>query len=202
MNTRQKCTPLPRPHNWNWVTRILQDPCAVKVSEHQSRGPGKYARTEWFRPCETSQQYAQQLTDLLQFYKVYQPSQCFIDADSKARYPPLTNLRDLQQLWARPYSTVPFMGAGQNSLSGPSKDIESFLIYGDNTHNNFNVCHPISETPIDRFQVLPDYGNPQRVEHIIPPWIRPGEPTRDYVRQVDANLRLQNWQNNNIINRA
>jgi len=189
---------LPQTAQWNQLTRVGEDPCTVRVDEAQSQLPGSYFTNNFFRPCETEQQYAGNMTELLHQYKVYSPDQCHIPVDSQLRHSPLTNQREIYQLFTRPYNAVPYMGAGQNS--GCNKDLESRLIMGENT-TTYKACESLSEATIDRFQCLPDYGNPQRVTHVIPPFLRQGENTRDYIRRVGSDRFCTNLGNNRIVNR-
>ena len=50
-----------------------------------------------------------------------------------------------------------------------------------------------------RFNYLPSCGNPQKVKHVVEPWVRGGEHTRDYVRRVDFVRKCLNKKNNKII---
>ena len=55
--------------------------------------------------------------------------------------------------------------------------------------------------------LLPCYGNPQRVEHIVEPpvriggWIRGGEPTRDIVRKINYNKHIPKLKNNQLLHK-
>lgn len=183
---------------WNQINNVREDPCARQVSETQSQLPGNYNTNNFFRPCETSKQYSAMMTEPLHQYKVYSPDNCHIPVDSQLRYAPLTNQGEIYQLFTRPYQSVPYMGAGQNS--GCQRDLESRLIYSENT-TTYKACEPLSEATVDRFQCLPDYGNPQRINHVIEPWVRAGENTRDYVRRVNYDKFCTNLGNNRIVNR-
>ena len=69
-------------------------------------------------------------------------------------------------------------------------------------------CEVTRGTTFYRYQCLPEFGNPQRVQHIIQPpveiggWIRGGDNTRDYVRRVDYQRRCLNVVNNLAINKV
>jgi len=190
--------PVPQPAQWNQLNNLREDPCARQVDETQSQLPGAYLTSNFFRPCESSQEYSAHMTEPLHQYKVYGPDMCHIPVDSQFRYAPLTNQGEIHQLFTRPYQTVPYMGAGQNS--GCNKDLESRLIYSEATSTN-KPCQAVSEATIDRFQCLPDYGNPQRVVHTIEPWVRGGTNTRDYVRRVNYDKFCTNLGNKQIVNK-
>ena len=183
---------------WNGITRVEEDLCAQSVGELESQLPGCYYTNNFFRWCESQNQYANLMTEPMHFYKVYRNA-CRVDTDSVLRYADLTNKGEIYQLFSPVYKTVPYMGAGQRSLH--NKDIEAQLQQGLTT-TTYKSCEPTSGVFINRYQCLPDYGNPQRVEHTIEPWVRGGEYTRDYVRRVNYEKYCLNLQNNNIINRT
>jgi hypothetical protein len=183
---------------WNQLNNIRQDPCTRTIDERQSQQAGAYNTSNFLRPCETNKQYSANMTEPIHQYKVYQPSQCHIPVDTQLRFSPLTNQGEIYQLLTRPYVSVPYMGAGQNNSC--LRDVESRLIFGDST-TTYKPCEPLSEVTVDRFQCLPDYGNPQRVEHVIPRFLWGGENTRDYVRRVTYDKKCRNSRNNRIVNK-
>jgi len=182
---------------WNQITRIGEDQCTQTLDEMQSSLPGCYYTNNFFRPCETQEQYANLMTEPTQFYKTYRNS-CRIDTDSVLRYPALTNMGEIYQLFAPVYPTAPYIGAGQNNLQ--LKELESQIQQGQYSPT-FKSCEVTSGVNIDRFDCLPEFGNPQRVQHVIEPWVRAGENTRDYVRRVNYEKHCLNRQNNQLINR-
>jgi len=182
---------------WNGLSRINEDPCTVKVDETQSQVPGCYNTNNFFRWSTTQKEYADYMMEPAHYQKVYRDA-CSIDADSELRLAPPTNYGQIQQLYRAPYTTVPYMGAG----SAPTANIglESELMQGM-TNTTFKSCEPTSGVTINRFQCLPDFGNPQKVERIVPVWVRGGENTRDFVRRVNYDKYCMNQANNNIVNR-
>ena len=102
----------------------------------------------------------------------------------------LTNQRQEHQLFIRPYYGS-YMGAGTATTNPDNIELESALFQGVSTKLRNKTCEPIQGAPLDRFECIPEYGNPQREQYIIPPkiceggWIRGGADTRDYVRRVD-----------------
>ena len=167
---------------WNQITNINQDPCTRAGSETQSQLPGSYTTSNWLRPCETQKQYGVNMTEPIHQYKVYQPDACAIPVDSQLRVGTMTNGGEIYQLFTRPYLGA-YQGAGTNCGAGVQKDIESRLLFGTPT-TTYKPCEPLSEVTINRFDCLPSFGNPQRVQHIVEPWVRGGEASRDYVRRV------------------
>ncbi len=102
----------------------------------------------------------------------------------------LTNKREQHQLSVRPYLGS-YRGSGTHTTDIDNINIESALIQGVSTKLRNKTNEPVQGSPQGRFECLPEYGNPQRTQYIIPPmiceggWIRGGADTRDYVRRVD-----------------
>lgn len=189
---------------WNQITRVGEDLCTQAIDEMQSQLPGYYYTNNFFRWCESQEQYANLMAEPAQFYKPYRNA-CRVDTDSVLRYADLTNKGEIYQLFTKPYATVPYMGAGQRSLS--NKELESQLQQG-HTATIYKPCEPTSGVTYNRFQCLPDFGNPQMndpvtgLSRVIEPWVRGGEVTRDYVRRVNYEKHCLNRLNNNEINRT
>lgn len=181
-------------HNWNDQTRLRYDTCARKQFDLESRGTGKYQISNpAIRDCVNREQYKGSLCQPIHQQKQWWNA-CNVDVESGFRYNELTDKRYIDQLFTRPYLGA-YMGAGKNSFD---KDTETDLIYGHNTRSDpRRACDVLSGVSIDRFWALPEYGNPQRVQHIIPTaWVRGGEHTRDFVRRVDYERRCLNKKNN------
>jgi len=183
---------------WHNLTRLNQDICAQTLDQKQSQLPGLYqVQTPGFRWCETQKNYSKLMSEPAHEYKQYRNA-CKIEEDSDLRFSTLTDKRYIHQLFTRPYLGN-FMGAGQRSLN--NKDVESELIYGLDTRGvPRKACDVLAGVSINRFQCLPDYGNPQKVEHVVEPWIRGGDNTRDYVRRVNYEKHCLNRKNNMLIN--
>ena len=181
------------PMQWNNQTRLINDKCETRLSEVQARGSGLYQTgNPAVRGCITPKTYA-----ALMCQPAHQQRQirntCEIDTDSKLRHATLTDQRYIDQLFARPYAGS-FMGAGRPNAD---MDTESALIHGLTTRAATNrACDVLSGVSIDRFECLPEFGNPQRVQHIVEPWVRGGEHTRDLVRRVNYDARCRNKKNN------
>lgn len=176
---------------WNNLSRLNEDVCTQTLEEKQSQQVGLYQiQTPGYRWCQSQKSYSMLMSEPAHQYKQYRDG-CTIDKDSVLRYNSLTNLRNIHQLYTRPYLGN-YMGANQPS-SASFKDIESSLIMGLDTKGvTRKACDVLSEVSINRFESLPEYGNPQRVEHIVEPWTRFGEPTRDYVRRVNYENQFLN----------
>ena len=133
---------VPQPSQWNQITNVREDPCSRQVSETQSQLPNNYVTNNFFRPCQSQQQYAATMSEPFHQSAVYQPDNCHIPIDSQLRYAPLTNQGEIHQLFTRPYTGTPYMGAGTNSNC--SRDLESRLIYSDSTQNKDKACNSSS----------------------------------------------------------
>lgn len=181
---------------WNGIDNIREDRCAQSIEEYESRGPGCYETNNFYRWSTTPAEYSCFMTEPGHMQKVYGDA-CSIDAESDLKFAPLTNMRDIQQLYTPPYQTVPYMGAGAATFR---VDLESELQQGQVT-TYFNACDSTSQVTLDRFECLPAYGNPARLDHIIfqsPTGNIQGIPTRDLVRSVNYNKYCQNQINNSL----
>lgn len=167
--------------DWRAKTKIFDDPCTVNAREKQSIETGEYKMKNFFRPCGQPIMSKCHKKQTFVYPQVFGINQCNVDRDSKFRYVPLTNLGNVQQLNARPFVSSGYRGAGANNLH--LKDLESDLIQGDFTQEK-KGCKNTSEVYIDRWQYLPEYGNPQRVDRAVEPFLRTGVNTRDLTRQL------------------
>lgn len=183
--------------NWNDQTRLRYDPCARHTYDEQSKGTGQYTTGEpGWRWCETEAEYARNMCEPLHYQKVYRNA-CNVNDETALWHAPLTDPRIIHQIYTRPYLGA-YMGAGQNNSN--NKDTESELIHGLDTRGGpRKACDALAGVSIDRFECLPEYGNPQRVQHVVEPWIRGGDNTRDHVRRVNYELRMKNAKNNKVI---
>jgi hypothetical protein len=184
--------------NWNDQTRLRYDSCARHAYDQQSKGSGRYnTGAPGWRWCETGTEYSRNMCEPFHYQKVYRNG-CKVDNESELMHAPLSDPRLINQLYARPYRGS-YMGAGQASAT--NKNTESELFHGVDTRGGpRKACDVLSGVSIDRFECLPEYGNPQRVQHVVEPWIRGGDNTRDHVRRVNYERRLKNSRNNKEIN--
>jgi hypothetical protein len=176
--------------NWDGLTRLKNDRCAEMVHDKESSLAGSMGYTApGYYWCQSQKEYAAHLTEPVHFQKQYRNG-CNISVDSELRYAPLTDPNLINQLWARPYRGC-FMGAGQRALN--ENELETELLTGIDTRGSVRTaCDVLADVNIDRFEQLHEYGNPQRVKHIIPTWTWGGEDTRDYVRQINYNKHCKN----------
>lgn len=185
--------------NWDDQTRLRYDKCARVAYDKQSMNMGHHiVGTPGWRQGESQLEYSRYMCEPTHYQKVYRNAHN-VNQESDLIQSALTDPKMIHQLCARPYLGA-YMGAGQNTSS--HKNIESELIHSLDTRGGpRRACDVLSGVSIDRFECLPEYGNPQRVQHIVEPWIRGGDNSRDHVRKVNYKLRLKNAHNSHAINK-
>jgi len=134
------CTIPNRRPIWNQLGNLREDRCAQSIQEYESRGPGCYETWNFYRWSTTPEQYSSYLQEPGHQQKVYADA-CSVDAESNLKMAPLTNMRQIQQLYTPPYQTVPYMGAGQGTFQ---VDLESELQQGQ-LGTYFNACDSTSQ---------------------------------------------------------
>jgi hypothetical protein len=208
--TRKLCQheimPLPEPvqlsqstdFGWNYEGRVGRDCCAVTLEEKESQRPGFYQLSGFDPDCQNAGNYANKMSEIMHFQKQYRNPYCYVDNETDLTRSELSNLREINQLFTRPYIGW-YMGAGTRSLG--NKDVESALQQGMLTNLREKPCEVTRGSTFYRYQCLPEFGNPQRVQHVVEPpvevggWIRGGDNTRDHVRRVDYQRRCLNRRN-------
>ena len=178
-------------------TRSTYDPCYQDYETVQSVAQGAY-HLQNYRSCECgapgprSVAFSQPNIN----YQVNQgwagESGCLIDNDSILRTEnKLTNMRSINQLFTRPYLTVPYMGRGV-----PHPNEESVLQPGEDTSMK-KSCNTLAGISIENyFTPLVDSlrNTVQNTNFIIPEdsnesWVRGGLSTRAMVRNYDYKQR-------------
>jgi hypothetical protein len=177
--------------NIHQLTSLRQDPSVVTVDEYQSAQPASYMLTDYYedRWCDSRQNYADRIGQQpMLFYKNYENA-CVVSDGTKLRNGNMTNKRYINQLNARPFMAHANQAPGHNNAS-KNPDLSSKLRHGVAT-TTYKPVENTSGVSIDRFNCLPEFGNPQRVEHIMEPWVRGGEHTRDVIRRQDHAARVK-----------
>lgn len=188
--------------NWDQETRVGRDCCTVTLEEKESQLPGYY-QLSGYDP--TYHNPKQSIGEPTHFSKHQDSTLLHSNEESKLIFSNLSNLKEINQLFARPYKGF-FMGAGTRSLG--NKDIETALQQGVLTNLRDKPCQVTRGTSLFRFDCLPEFGNPQRVQHVVEPpvklggWIRGGDNTRDHVRRVDYHRRCMNKTNNLVVHKV
>ncbi|MAE83969.1 MAG: hypothetical protein CMB80_14605 [Flammeovirgaceae bacterium] len=179
-----------------WATNQLgglkDDECAIESYNREREGVGNYMLSN-FKPCNdcgaTSARniaIAQPLMQVSDGVGWGANGGCRIDHDSNVRHgTKITNPNVVQQLFSRPYLTVPYMG---NGCFRP--DDESELRFSEQTGEK-RSCNVLSGVTIDNFftPMIPHLSDHvQHHSHLIEDthgWIRGGEATRQNLKEVD-----------------
>jgi len=191
-------------YNWNVEGNIRRDSNIVHINEMESMKSGIY-RLESSDPSNiNTAEYLERVNEICQLQKQYRNTLHKADEETSLQRRKISNLREINQLYTRPYKGM-YMGAGTRSID--NKDLESKLQQGLLTNYKMKATQPTRTKTTHRFIDLPDYGNPQRIQHIDPPpieiggWNRNGLNTRDIARQVDYRRRCLNVDNEKIVNK-
>jgi hypothetical protein len=183
--------------NVNYKAMSYDDKCFVDIDTRQSIGPGNYGITNLY-DCECLiPNTVKNATDnvLMTFKNGYGTENgCVVDDGSKLRiglhrkYPKCN-----QQLFERPYKTVPLMAKGVFNANE-----ESVLKFAEDTRLKRSSNSLSAVTLVNQFTPLLDHlaFNVQNVEHIIqesvdPGWRAGGILSRNLIRDQDFNTRCQ-----------
>ena len=179
--------------NINYKAMTHDDKCFIDIDTRQSIGPGNYGVTNLF-DCECLMpDIVKNATDnvCVPFKNGNDVAPCVIDDSSKLRwglqkkYPKCP-----QQLFERPYKTVPYMGRGVLIVD---QDSELKFAEDSRTKRSNNTLSGV--TIPNYFTPLLDYltFNVQNTDHIIEEnnfgWVRSGAPSRLVVRDADYATR-------------
>ena len=173
--------------------RLKDENCEKLFSTHQSESPGIYNLTQ-YRDCQCGiPQVVETAVEnpMIQFRDGYGISECYTDESTGLRIGQTKkNPKVPNQLFTRPYATVPFMGRG----SGNSF-VESQLRIGEDTliRKQCNTLAGINIANVDpNHMPMIDHlrENVQNPVHIIPHdalegWVRGGAPSRQIVRDIE-----------------
>ena len=180
--------------NINYKAMAYDDKCFIDIDTRQSIGPGNYGVTNLY-DCECLiPDVIKNATDnvCVPFKNGNDIAPCVVDDSSKLRIGlqkkfPKCN----QQLFERPYKTVPYMGKGVLMV-----DQDSELKFSENTatKRSNNTLSGISVPNF--FMPLVDHlsANIQNPIHLIqesvdPSWTRSGNPSRLQTRDLDFKSR-------------
>jgi hypothetical protein len=181
--------------NLNYKSMSYDDKCFVDIDTRQSIGPGNYSVTNLY-DCECLMpNTVRNATDNIAVpFKngVGTEAPCVVDDGSRLRiglhkkYP-----KCVQQLYERPYKTIPYMGRGYLR-----PDEESELKFAEDTKIK-RSCNTLSGITIPhQYTPLIDHmsANVQNTDHIVqesldPAWRRGGSDTRLVVRDYDYAAR-------------
>jgi len=192
------CEKIPQSDNFKVTeqpTGLHYDSCYQSLQKKQSAGPGLYSLNN-FHSCDCEAPNVKKSAIERPGYSAKQYRDgygwtsnkgCNIDKDSKLRNSRnLTNLSVINQLFSRPYLTVPYMGRGAGNTV-----IETRLMPGEDTFQN-KPCNTLAGYDMTEFNMTPLinclHDNIQNEKHIIEEnngWVRSGVPSRQMIRNKD-----------------
>jgi len=173
-------------------TNLHSDSCLENERNKQSVQMGDYMVSN-FRNCDCNVEQvlnnATQNRGLL-VQDGYGVSGCNVDSDTQLRVGEVESRpKPCQQLFTRPYATVPYMGRG----SGNS-DVESFLKSGKQTYQQGHVSKEANQVRTFNNTLTPlvpnleqQIQNPMNLVEEVndAAWVRGGTPTRQIVKDLD-----------------
>ena len=176
------------------LTNLNDDKCLIKENNIQSINPGNYRLSNFYN-CDCGIENIQETANdsRLLIKDGFGISKCNVNNDSELRigktkkYPRCNN-----QLFTRPYLTVPFMGRGSGNAniesSIKSSGNESFYtkvnqenLYDKDYYNTDNIFVPLVKNLKNTVQ------NPNNLieESADERWLRGGVPTRQIIKDID-----------------
>ena len=185
------------PVNRSGGTSLNDDPCYLSKKYAQSIGPGSYM-LQSFKNNNTNTNVKEMVinNNILNVNDgcgIPTGNQCKVDIDSELRIKSgnvITNDKRVNQLFSRPFLTVPYMGRGSGN---PCAD--TMLKPGEDTFQG-KACNNKRDDP--NFQPLVKClkNNIQNPKHIITEdvkidWVRGGIPSRQLVRDIEYKERCQ-----------
>lgn len=175
---------------FNSENGLRSEECALRARDRVNQDVTNYALFNPFVTSEQNDQCENAIAKLQEFSTenylqlrdgVGVTNACRVDTDNDLRMFNLTNNREITQLDTRLFKGAPFVGKG--SLN--NTDAESSLLQGDNTYNS-EECTGSSVLDNVFQPMLPCLQESiQNPVHIIPPWTRGGESTRDTLKQSE-----------------
>jgi hypothetical protein len=171
------------------------DSCYQTIQQKQSAGPGAYNLNNFHScNCEAPEVKKSALERPGYSAKQYRDGYgwtstkgCNVDNDSKLRNSRnLTNLSVINQLYQRPYLSVPFMGRGAGNIV-----VESRMGPGEDTYQQ-RPCNTLAGYDMSNHHFTPMVkclgDNIQNVNNIVAEnngWVNGGVPSRQMIRNKD-----------------
>jgi len=171
-------------------TKLNEDKCYENENNKQSVFPGRYM-TSNYNICECGiNKVVEFATEnpYMVFRDGYGVSECNVDDSSKLRIGNTRkNPKCKNQIFHRPYLTVPYMGRG----SGNS-EIETKMLPGESTTQR-KQCNTLAGVSIDNYfmplvkNLQDNIQNPNNLiqENADKKWLRGGVPSRQLVKDID-----------------
>ena len=171
-------------------TQLNEDKCYTLETTKQSTFPGQYTLSN-YNTCDCKMSDVVKFATenpYMKFKDGYGVSECNINDSSKLRVGKTRkNPKCKNQLFHRPYLTVPYMGNGSGNAQ-----IETQLVPGEDTTQK-KQCNSLSGITIDNFfiplvkNLKDNIQNPNYLiqENADSKWIRGGIPSRQIVKDID-----------------
>jgi len=175
------------PKYFDKENRVGSDDCAHKAQDRGNQDMFDYHTFNIFQTNKSDQEAcAKASSELEEFYTgnfmrirngFGVTSSCFVDEDSEIRRNNLTQHKGPMQLFQRTFQAVPDFSHGT-----VEPEIESRIQQGNNTYN----AQECDSAPVPFMPMIDCLREQiQNSEHIIPPWTRGGEHTRDTLKQKE-----------------
>ena len=180
-------------NTFNDQTSLRQDKNVVTVDQYQSMVAAKY-NTQNFHPDASSSdlKYDQHMGNhLMVTHDRLHDNHHAIKDSTDLRHGHATNKRYINQVSHRSHIAHATQSAGIINNGSINPDLSSDMRYGKAT-TTFKPVERTFWSPICRFDILPEFGNPQRLEHVMQPWGGvTGEATRVTIRRMDHESRMK-----------
>ena len=175
------------PKYFDKENRVGADECAHKAQDRGNRDMFDYHTFNIFQTNQSEPAACTKATsELEEFYTgnfmnirngFGVASSCFVDEDSRIRRTNLTHGRAPTQLFQRTFQAVPDFSHGT-----VKPEMESRIQQGENTYN----AQECDSAPMPFMPMIDCLRQQiQNSEHIIPPWTRGGDHTRDTLKQKE-----------------
>jgi len=177
---------------FNKQSSLRQDKNVVTVDQYQSMVAGKYNIQNYSPDTNCDLMYDQYMGNHVMItHDRHHDNHCAVNDSTDLRVGHATNKRYINQHSVRSHLAPATQSAGIINNGSVNPDLSSDMRYGRAT----TTFKPIERTfwsPICRFDILPEFGNPQRVEHVMQPWGGvTGEATRVTIRRMDHESRMR-----------
>lgn len=162
------------------------------VEESQSMLAGKYNIQNYHPDKSGDLKYHEYMGNhVMMTHDRHHDNHHAIKDSTDLRHGHATSKRYINQHNVRSHVAPATQSAGIINNTSINPDLSSDMRYGKAT-TTFKPNERTYWSPICRFDILPEYGNPQRVEHVMQPWGGvTGEATRVTIRRMDHESRMR-----------
>lgn len=177
---------------FNNQTSLRQDKNVVTVDQYQSMVAGKYNIQNYSPDTNCDLKYDHHMGNHIMIpHDRHHDNHCAVKDSTDLRIGHATNKRYINQVSHRSPLAPATQSAGIINNGSINPDLSSDMRYGKAT-TTFKPVERTFWSPICRFDILPEFGNPQRLEHVMQPWGGvTGEATRVTIRRMDHESRMR-----------